>query len=301
LTYDANGNAKSVTATDTTTNSTPYSTNGNSRTWSYTCGANFLLASERGPRADVAQVTSYAYDSSGTLTKLTNALNQTTQVTQFLPGGLPQTILDANGVTRTLTYDARLRLLTASVTTSKGKLTSTMAYDAAGNLVSATKPGGSALTNKYDAANRVTEVTDLFGQKITATYNPAGGQTQTTMLNSAGAVMLKHSVVFDAAGHVLKDTGGAGQTTAFGYDANGGAVSLTDPLQRTTQRTFDALNRTAKATDSAGGITSFVYDAQGRTAGITDPNGNTTSYVLRRLRRPHCAGEPRYRDHGLSL
>jgi hypothetical protein len=42
----------------------------------------------------------------GALTVTTNALGQTTQITRHLPGGLPQIIVDANGVTTDLTYDS---------------------------------------------------------------------------------------------------------------------------------------------------------------------------------------------------
>ena len=38
-------------------------------------------------------------------------LGYVTRVTQHLPGGLPQTIVDPNGVITRMTYDARLRLI----------------------------------------------------------------------------------------------------------------------------------------------------------------------------------------------
>ena len=52
----------------------------------------------------------YGYDGSGALTSTTNALQQTTQITQHTGGGYPQIIVDPNNVTTTLDYDARLRL-----------------------------------------------------------------------------------------------------------------------------------------------------------------------------------------------
>ena len=56
LAYDASGNLLSKSLVDTTTGTVPYSTNGQTRTWTYTW-ANFLLASVQGPRTDVPQVT----------------------------------------------------------------------------------------------------------------------------------------------------------------------------------------------------------------------------------------------------
>ena len=46
-----------------------------------------------------------------------------------------------NGVTTQLTYDARQRLLTRTVNTAAGPLTTSYTYDAAGNLLSVAQPG----------------------------------------------------------------------------------------------------------------------------------------------------------------
>ena len=98
LSYDASGNLLTRTLTDTTTTTVPYSTNGTKRTWTYSWGTFGLLRLSKAPRTDVAELTGFAYDGSGTLIGTTNALGQQTQVTQHTPGGLPQTIVDANGV-----------------------------------------------------------------------------------------------------------------------------------------------------------------------------------------------------------
>jgi RHS repeat-associated protein len=278
FTYDASGNPLTKTLTDTTTTSTPYSTTGTSRTWTYTW-SNFLPASTQGPRTDVAELTKFTYDASGALTKTTNALNQATQITLHLPGGLPETVIDPNGVTTQLTYDARQRLLSSTVATAQGQLATKYAYDAAGNLLTATLPDGSALTNTYDAAHRLTALADFFGQKIAYTLDALGDRTQTNVSNAASVVQRKHTAGFDALGRVLQDIGGVGQTTAYTYDGNGNALTIKDPLQHTTQQAFDALNRRVQVTDPAGGVASVAYDAHDRITSVTDPNGNITTYV----------------------
>ncbi len=278
FTYDTSGNLLTRTATDTTATSSPYSTAGTSRTWTYTW-SNFLIASEQGPRTDLTQITRFTYDTSGALTKTTNALNQTTQITQHLPGGLPQTVIDENGVTTQFTYDARQRLLTSTLLTAAGQLTTTYVYDAAGNLLSTTLPDGSKLTNTYDAAHRLTAVTDLFGQKTAYTLDGLDGETQTSVSNAAAAVTFKNSTTFDALGRPLLDVGGASQATTYTYDANDNELIVTDPLQHTTQQSYDALDRQVKATDPAAGVTSLAYDLHDRPTSLTDPNGNTTTYV----------------------
>ncbi len=278
FTYDANGELLTKTFTDTTTTSTPYSTGGQTRTWTYTW-SNFLPASEQSPRTDLTAVTKYTYDSSGALTGSTNALGQTTKITQHLPGGLPQTIVDPNGVTTTLTYDARLRLLSSTVATAAGPLTTAYTYDAAGNRISAALPDGSALTNTYDAAYRLMAITDLFNQTIAYTLDALGDRTRTNITDASATVQRMHSGKFDALGRQLQDIGGAGQTTTYTYDSNGNLLTLTDPLSHAAQRTFDALNRLIAVTGPAGGVTTTIYDAHDRPVSVTDPNGGVTTYV----------------------
>jgi RHS repeat-associated protein len=276
--YDASGELLTKTLTDTTATIVPYSTIGTTRTWTNTW-ANFLLASTKGPRTDVAQLTSFTYDASGALTSVTNALGQATKITAHTGGGLPETIVDPNGVTTNLTYNARQWLLTSVLSTTAGPLTTTLSYDAAGNLVKTTLPDGSALTNSYDTAHRLTAVTDLFNQSASFTLDANGDRTETDLLNSASAAQRKHFDSFDALGRMLKDIGGVGQTTAYAYDANGNALTVTDPLARVTQQAFDPLNRRIRTIDAAGGITKIVYDPHDRPVTVVDPNSGSTTFV----------------------
>jgi RHS repeat-associated protein len=276
--YDTSGNLLTKTLTDTTATVVPYSTNGTSRTWAYTW-SNFLLASMKGPRTDVSELTSYTYDSSGALTKVTNALNQVTQITQHTPGGLPQTLVDPNGVTTTLSYDARLRLLSRTISTNAGPLTTAHSYDAVGNLMKTTLPDGSALANTYDAAHRLIGITDLFGQSTNYALDALGDRTRIQVANGSSVVQFQHSATFDALGRILQDIGGVGQTTSYLYDLNGNALTVTDPLGHSTQEGYDALNHLIRTIDAASGITKATYDPHDRPLTIVDPNSGSTTYV----------------------
>ena len=278
FTYDASGDLLTRTATDTTNATVPYVTNGQSRTWTYTW-ANALPATVKSPRTDVQAVQRFTYGSDGALTAVTNALGQTTRVTEHMPGGLPLTLVDPNGVSTTLTYDSRLRPATSTVMTSAGLLTTTYTYDPAGNLVTVTQPDGSAVTNTFDAAHRLTAVTDLSNQSIRYTLDALGNRTRTETLDAGGTRQRTRGASFDALGRLVRQTGGAGQTTTHAYDSNGNRVSVTDPLSRVTTQEFDALNRAVRITDSARGMTNVVYDAQGRPVSVTDPKGSATTYV----------------------
>lgn len=278
FTYDSSGNLQTNTQLDTTTTTAPYATGGASRTWTYTW-SNSLLASVQGPRTDVQALTKYTYDGTGALTATTNALGQTTNITRHLPGGLPQTIVDANGVTTTLAYDPRLRLTSIAVATAAGVLTTQYKYDAAGNLTSVIQPDGSTITNSYDQAHRLTGVADLFKQSMTYVLDALGDRSKTSVTNVSGNLQRLHTATFDALGRILQDIGGVSQTTAYMYDLNGNTTQVTDPLGNVTQQVFDALNRPVDATDAAGNITYTSYDAHDRPLSVTDPNGQTTMYV----------------------
>ena len=274
FTYDGSGNVLTRTLTDTTTQSTPYSTNGSTRVWQYTW-QDSLLASVQTPRTDVVEKTTYTYDSTGALTGITNPLNQTTTITDHTGGGLPLTIVDPNGVTTTLTYDPRRRLLGS---TTAGHVT-TYGYDAAENLTSVTQPDGSGLTYTYDAAHRLTGVTDLLGQKVSYTLDALGNPTATNILNASNSVTSRHSNAFDTLGRMLQDIGAASQTSSFTYDAVGNMITATDQASNTTHRAFDALNRLYQITDPASGITATSYDAHDRPLTVTAPTGVATAYV----------------------
>jgi RHS repeat-associated protein len=181
-------------------------------------------------------------------------------------------------VVTTLAYDVRDRLLSSTVETAAGPISTRFGYDAVGNLTKLTLPDGSALANSYDAAHRLVAIADLLNNQINYTLDPLGDRTATQL--SAGATLkAQHSASFDALGRLIEDIAGVGQTTSYAYDADGNPVKITDPLGRVTSQAFDALDRLVQRVDPAGGKTSISYSPQDRPAKVADPNGNPTDYV----------------------
>lgn len=278
FTYDSTGNLLSLVRTDTTTNSTPYSTTGATRSWTFTW-SNSLPATAKGSRTDVNDLTKFNYDASGTLTSITNALNQVINVTQHAPNGLPQTVVDANGVTTANSYDPRFRLLTSTVTTAAGALSVKYSYDAAGDVTGLTLPDNSALAFTLDAAHRVTGVTDSLQNRASYGLDALGNRVSSTLANSSGTTILRQTQTFDALGRPIRTTGGLGQVSTYRYDSNGNPIGVIDPLQHETQRVADALDRIVRTTDAAGGTIATTYDAHDRVLSFTDANRQTTSYI----------------------
>src|SRR6185369_6991701 len=107
-TYTPSGQLQTVTQTDTTTQSVPYSTNGQARTSTYTWGTGGHLASVNGPKPVDAQgkddTLTFAYDTAGNLQTSTNGLGQVTTFASYDANGRPGTMTDANGIVTAFTY-----------------------------------------------------------------------------------------------------------------------------------------------------------------------------------------------------
>jgi len=278
--YDpSNGNLLTRTDTDTTTQNVPYSTNGQTRTWTYTY-SNFLLASVQNPRTDVAAITHYGYGSDGALTSITDALTHATNITAHTGGGRPLTIVDPNSVTTTLTYDQRQRLTSSAVTTTAGTLTTTYTIDPAGELTKLTLPDSSYLSYLFDSAHRVTQVTDALGNYKQFTPDALGDITALNVYNNTNGLRYQHSATYDALSRRLTDVGGASQTTTFTYDKNGNPLTIKDGLNQQSTQVFDGFNRLTKITDANTGVTQFAYDTHDRTTKVTDALTHATPYVL---------------------
>jgi YD repeat-containing protein len=264
--YDLHGNLLQRTVTDSATNQ--------SRTWNYTYNDAGQVLTADGPRTDVTDITSYAYDSQGNLASVTNALGQATQITAYDAHGRPLSVTDANGLTTTLAYDTRGRLTSLSV----GTETTTYQYDAVGQLTQMTLPDGGYLAYTYDDAHRLIQVADSLGSRIVYTLDAMGNRTREDVYDPVGTLAQTRSRVYNQLSRLAQSTGAANQTTAYQYDNNGNQTAATDPLSHTTAQSFDALNRLTQVTDPANRVTGYGYDANDRVARVTDPRGLSTTY-----------------------
>jgi len=275
FTYDTSGNPLTQTLTDTTTQSVPYSTNGQTRTTHFTWN-NFLPQTVQTPNGNT---TTFTFGADGALTNIQNALLQNTQITSHTGGGLPLTVVDPNNVTTTLTYSQRNWLLTSTVATSAGNLTTQNTYDLAGNLTKVQQPDGSYLNNFYDTAHRLTTVTDSFGNSIDYTLDAFGDRTVSNIENPSSVVTRGHTATFDTLGRIRTDVGGMSQTSGYTYDSNSDRYQYTPPSLSFIYGN-DALNRVIRIQfGSIGGYLTKTLDAHNRPLTVQDQLSHTTSYV----------------------
>ena len=280
FTYDADGEQLTKTLSDTTTTTAPYSTKGQSRVWTNTW-SDSLLASVKSPNGNV---TSFGYDSTGSLISITDALKHVSRITEHTAGGLPETVVDPNGITTAMTYSPRQWLTSRAISTTTGLLSTNSTYYPNGELEYALAPDGSGNTNLYGfeqaGSGDVYAIADRYDNQIDHYLDALGDSTQTLVFDPSGNIDFWRTASFDALGRKLQDTSTVtGKSTSWSYDKNGNALTITDPLGHMTTRAFDALNRLGTSTDANGGVVSETYDAHDRPLTVKDPRGNVTSYV----------------------
>lgn len=181
--------------------------NGASRSQAYSYNAAGQVLSADGPRSDVADITAYSYDAQGNLASITNALGQTTRLAGYDAHGLPTQVIDANGVTTTLAYDTRQRLVSRD---TAGETTQ-YRYDGVGQLIGVTLPDGTTLSYSYDAAHRLTQVMDSAGNRIAYSLDALGNRIGEDSYDPAGQLARHIDRIYDALGRLQAITGTAAE------------------------------------------------------------------------------------------
>jgi len=186
-------------------------------------------------------------------------------------GNLLRAVADAGNLksTSSLTYNARGQVLTA--TDQLGVITA-MTYDALGNLTSIIGDYGHAnatATATYDALGNVLTATDANGNTTTMAYDAARRLSSVTLPNTgAGAGPLVTSFTYNADGELLGT-----------QQSSGGSVL------RTVSIAYTATGNVATATDANGNVSRYAYDNLDRVSAVTDPVGNTSTVGYDALNR----------------
>ena len=179
------------------------------------------------------------------------------------------------------------------------------AYDAYGNLISATGPDGAVWTYERTGADapmgRISAVVSPSGERTAFSYDLLGRRVLTT--KAAGTPLAAaYAETYDASGAVISSSGPEGQSVSYEYDARGrpartvdalgrswsyaysasaGAttVTVTHPDGSAETRRSDADGRPLAVTDASGASTAYAYDPDGLISGLTDARGNVTLWA----------------------
>ncbi|MEN3305959.1 MAG: hypothetical protein V7603_2161 [Micromonosporaceae bacterium] len=260
--YDLAGRQVSVTDPAGLVTTTEYDLLGRPRKVSQASGSTVLRAvlSDVDENGNVTGTTSpegrraaYVHDAADRLIQQTEVVNSSTSVVTSLgydAAGRRTRFVDGNQHATDYTYTP-WGLSESTVEAGSTWLTS---YDAAGQAVSQTAPGGIRRTRTFDAQGRLTTETGTGADATTA----------------------DRSLGYDAAGRLTRESTPRGDTS-YGYDDRGHLVQASGP---TGNATFfwsgDGL--LTQRVDQAGAAT-FAYNAAGRIASMTDPVvGRTVDY-----------------------
>ncbi|QFZ19014.1 RHS repeat-associated core domain-containing protein [Saccharothrix syringae] len=237
----------------------------------YAFDAANRLVRQTEPVADGRSVTtSFGFDAAGNRTRYTDGRGNST-ITTYNTLGLPESTVDPATAAHPNAADR----------------TWTVGYDAAGNPVSLTAPGGVGRKRVYDAANRASSETGTGAES--ATVDRTYGYDLADHVTRVSAPGGTDTYDYDDRGNLLATSGPSG-TSQFRYDGDGNPSSRQDAAG-TTAFTFTK-GRLVATVDGITGATQRVgYDAAGmvktldygagrvRTLGYDDL-GRLTSDVL---------------------
>ncbi|MDR3635134.1 MAG: malectin domain-containing carbohydrate-binding protein [Isosphaeraceae bacterium] len=217
------------------------------------------------------QRTTYTYDAAGNQTSAQQPLSRTTSYAYDAMDRLTTTT-DALGHTTVFGYDGNGNKIT--VTDPLGRTTTT-AYDSLDRPISVTDPTGAVTTSAYDLLSDVAGTTDAEGNQATYTYDPQGQLTAVSKAN--GTTVTAYG--YDAAGNQVTVSDYVGHVQTTHYDQDNRPVTVTDPTGATTTTTYDAVGNARTTTNADGATTTNTYDSRNRLIATTDALGHTTSYT----------------------
>lgn len=149
-------------------------------------------------------------------------------------------------------------------------VTTTLGYDAQGNLTSSDAPMSRNTENQYDALNRLDQITDPNNGIIVLGYD-ANDNLGTVKDPRSLTTTYSHDGFNEVTQLVSPDTG----TTTNTYDSAGNLKTVTDARSALGTYSYDALNRLTQAAYADEAI-NYTYDAGtngiGRLTGASDVN-----------------------------
>lgn len=236
----------------------------------------------------------------------------------FTPSGVLTTIQSSSGESLQLTYDSGGRLATisqdgagqltfawsgahlSSVTDPVGRVTG-YGYNASGDLITVTAPGGATWTFAYDGGHHLVTMTDPRGHTTVNTFDsslrvvsqkqPDGGTVTfaydgdpATATGATTTAVDQHGIqtTYSYANMLLLSRtvsgGGFADTTSYTYDLVTLRLVAVAEGGTNQQSLYDGLGRLVGSVNAAGGTTAYTYDGSSfRRTSVTSPMGVTTS------------------------
>lgn len=233
-----------------------------------------------------------AYDSSSGAMASSNQMDHTGlagTLAQTMGGfdsaGRPTTMTDASGITTTITYDDRGRVLSKA---RPGSATTTYAYP--NELTVQATVNGATTTTNYDGFGRVVQTTlptgvgtsgGLTYTTQTPTYEAYGRKVAVVEVNPAGTSR-SSSWGYDPLDRLISSTPAAGSPVTMFYSVSGTNSKMTTTLANQVSSSVlrNALGQTVEVDAPDGTVTTAAYDGMGNQTSVTiQPANNGTPQV----------------------
>jgi RHS repeat-associated protein len=250
ITYDDNGNVKSVSVTGDGTLTSYYE---------YDSMNNLTSATD--PKG---YKTTYSYDSKGNLTGVSAPEGVSTSLT-VNSKGLPTKVTNPMGVNTEFEYNSYGNLTRTTLPTLS--LSSSASYDKASRLTSSTDALGRTTSFVYDDNDNLTSETDAASHTTSFAYDKNDNLTGIT--NAKGGVT---SMSYDNVTDWLTSVSFAGATKRYSYNDDGSLSTFTKPDGTTLSYSYDDLGRVTN-----DGVNSYSYDSKLRLQSLSG-NGKTMTF-----------------------
>jgi RHS repeat-associated protein len=220
------------------------------------------------------EVTSYAYDRAGQLTKTTRPdgsfLSFTHDAAHRLTG-----VADALGNRIAYNYDAASNVTKIRFLDPAGKVARlrSFAYDTANRVAKAIGAAGETTLYAHDGNGNPTRLTDPLGHATRYAYDALNRLAKAT--DPMGGVTAD---AYDALDHLTAVTDPRGLKTGYSWNGLDEETKLASPDTGTTKRAFDAAGNVVTSTDARGMKTTYAYDALNRPVSATYADGKTVTW-----------------------
>lgn len=206
-------------------------------------------------------ITEYQYDHRGNLVKKIEAVGTSSErITTYTYNeyGLPLSATIAadahtESATTTMAYDANGNL--ASMTDPLGHTTEFLEYDNLGNLLKKKDPRGHIRTYAYDDMGRSISQTDPLNNTTTYEYDEANNRT--ALIN---AQLKQFGFAYDDHNNLIKAVDPYGKFMAIEYNTDNLPIRTVDQEGKQTSSEYDNEGRLTKSFDGAGNLILYYYD-----------------------------------------
>jgi RHS repeat-associated protein len=219
-------------------------------------------------------VDDYDFDWFTDYTTVTDPNSHTTRYDFEPTQGKVDTVTDALGNDRSVTYTSNSDVATAVDAIGAGN-TTTSSYNPNNTLASTTIPTGASAAFTYTDSSHpfsATTLTDAQGNSSLMTYD-GPGNLSSVKDTTGGASTTLASYTYNPASPSSPTCGGKygqrctmvdgrSKTTSFAYDSSGNLTSVTppSPLGATSFGSYDSASRVGTVTDGKSQVTRYTYD-----------------------------------------